>query len=90
MSRQVSFRPQSTVVGPPKISHGSIELSPIQRCCAFYALAAILLRGVVDAYRFDDPLDEAPELGEHEEAPDHQAETEDERQTCKKGEEKNN
>ena len=35
------------------------------------------------AYRLDDPLDEAPELEEHEEAPDHQAETQDERQACK-------
>ena len=57
-------------------------MSPIYRC-ALSSLAATLPRRFIDAYRFDDPLDEAPELGEHEEASDHQAETLDERQACK-------
>ena len=63
------------------------RLSRRRFSAAVFSALAIILNV---AYRLDDPLDEAPELEQHQEPPDHQAETQDERQTCKKGEEKQN
>ena len=56
------------------------RLSRRRFSAAVFSALAIILNV---AYRLDDPLDEAPELEQHEEASDHQAETQDERQTCK-------
>ena len=78
--RQVSFLLQSTVRSDRPGKNFSDRLSRRRfRAAAFSALAILNV-----AYRFDDPLDEAPELEQHQEPPDHQAETQDERQTCKR------